>query len=360
MHNILVTGASGFIGRWLSPALTQQGHNVFALLRQPERITELRQQCAARGGVAEHLQALAGDLTLPRLGTQSTPALSHIYHLGAQFAWGLSPAQARACNVNGALAAVELAAEHGAWLILVGGFMTENTAYLAELGINRQHPEQTDWARVYRATGAYEASKLEGYFRAQALANAKGVAFTGVNPATVCGHSQHGSLDAQQPLAQLIDNLAQGRLRGIPGNTAHWLPLVSVDALAQLLAHLSRLRPAQVPPTLLALDPTSPNLATLLGWLADDLQVPAPRHFVPLPLLRALLRIKPLARALATDPEGLAFIRPERLTDASDSTTAFMQQHSLSWPPLRLCVERSAQHYMQRSTGRSLSSASPC
>lgn len=348
MANLLISGASGFIGSWLSATLSRQGRQLYLLLRQPEQLPALRRQCQARGGNPEHLHALAGDLRQPGLGLdeQQLQALdiSQIIHLGAHFAWGLTRQQAECCNVAGSLALTRLASRLHARLLLVGGFMLGNPTHLAELGIDPQQPERCNWDKVYRRVGAYEASKLQAHFQSCALARQLQVPYNVVHPGTLCGHSQGGQLNASQPLHELLDNLARGRLQGIPGTPAHWLPLISVDLLTALLASLVE-QPLANGSELLALDPRSPSLGELVALLADELDVSAPTRHVPLGLLTALLRLPGAERLLHSRRESLAFIRRERY-DCS-SLHAELQARQLVWPDLRQALRATARNYRE-------------
>lgn len=341
MATIIVTGATGFIGGWLCPLLTRQGHQVQVLLRRPEQLQALQTQCTARGGDASRLHALIGDLSRPGLGLASPPAADLVYHLGARFAWGLSRTEAQQVNVEGGLQVVRLAAAIGARLVMVGGFMLENRVHQRQIGINPDHPLDSQWARVYERVGAYEASKLEAHYRAVALANELGVTWAAVHPATLCGHSETGELAATQPLLALITNLAAGRLKAIPGSPAHWLPLVSVDFLASLLAALTQ-HPFSTGTSLLALDEHSPDLAGMVAGLAEGAGCASPTRYVPLPLLKGLLRLPGAEALLQTRRESLAFIRSERYDTAA--TRQFAAAAGLIWPDIRQAIVRSGRY----------------
>ena len=69
MDNILVTGASGFLGSALTEQLLERGHRIYALSRHPP---------VAR----ENLIPLTGDITEPNFGLSQVPKDIHaIYHL---------------------------------------------------------------------------------------------------------------------------------------------------------------------------------------------------------------------------------------------------------------------------------------
>lgn len=274
---LLITGATGFIGRHVCAQLTRDQHQICAVLRQPQtQLPVLREQVEALGGAGDCVHAVKGDLDLPGLGLPDhLPAPDAIIHLGARFAWQLDRQTAYRTNVAGSLAVAALARHHKCRLVFISGFMLENTAHLHRLGIRSDDPEQVDWQRVYRRAGGYEASKLEAAIRVRALAARQGLDMIEVQPATVGGHSVTGALDNTQPLFALLDNLVRGRMAMVPGSPAHWLPLVAVDHLAKLIALAATTDNA--PPRLLALDPATPNLRGLLAIAAGALGRRAPQ-----------------------------------------------------------------------------------
>lgn len=341
-----VTGGSGFIGQHLLALLTSRGHPVSVLMRRPHSLPALRGQIEQLGGRGDLLTAVSGDLGLPGLGLDATDReqvrqAAVVFHLGVQFAWGLSQAQARQVNVEGAIRVAEMAAQQGSRLLMVGGFMLANHAHLQRIGVNLQHPEQTDWDRLYRRTGSYEGSKLEAHFRVRARMVELQAPLTLVHPATVCGHSRSGHILPAQPLAGLIDNLAAGRLGAIPGSAAHWLPLVSVDFLAELML-AAAFDEQQVGQEILALDAATPNLQGMLQQLAHTLSVQAPSRHLPIPLLRMLLKIPGVPRLLHTDAESLDFIQTTRFDTAA--TQALVQRHQLHWPDIDQALQATARY----------------
>ena len=343
---ILITGASGYIGRHVCAQLTRNPQPVLAMLRQPQRqLATLRREVDALGGQGSLIQAVEGDLDQPHLGLNTPlPDLDAIIHLGARFAWQLPMTDARRTNVDGALAVARLAARSQTRLVFISGFMLENLPHLAHLGIHLDDPEQTDWHRVYRRAGGYEASKLEAAIRVRHYARAQSLDLVEVQPATVAGDSGSGQLDQQQPLYQLIDNLAQGRMAAIPGTPDHWLPLVAVDLLAQLIARAATAE--ATPTTLLALDPATPSLQALLAKVATALARRPPRRYLPMPVLAALLRIPGLPRLLNTWPEALHFIQTTRFDTATSE--AFLAQEGLAHSPIEHVIAASSRFYLQQ------------
>lgn len=342
--NLLITGATGFIGRHVCAQLTQS-HNVFAVLRQPNvQLAPLREQVNALSGQGDRLHAVQGDLDQPGLGLpEDLPVPEAIIHLGARFAWQLESAVAYRTNVAGSLAVAELASRYRSRLVFISGFMLENHDHLRGLGITSDDPEAVDWKRVYRQVGSYEASKLEAAIRVRALSRTRNLNMVEVQPATVAGHSQTGSLDTSQPLYALLDNLARGRLAMIPGSLDHWLPLVAVDHLAELIAVAATAE--QVPDRLLALDATTPNLEGLLAIAAATLSRGAPRRHIPIPILATLLRLPGMPRMMNTWPEALNFIQPTRFD--TSQTDGFLNRQGLAHPDIETVVVKSALWYQK-------------
>lgn len=356
MTTTLITGATGFIGRHLTAGLTAQRQPVIALMRRPDRLRLLRARIDELGGDGNLLTGVAGDLERPGLGLQAgLPPLKAVVHLGATFAWGLDPQSARRTNVDGALEVAELARRSNARLVMMSGFMLENTAHLRRLGIVPGDPDSTGWNRVYAKAGAYEASKLEGALRVRAFAARHRMQLVEVQPATVAGHSVSGELDPAQPLSQLIGNLVHGRLAMVPGTPAHWLPLVSVDGLAALIA--AAVHAQTVPERLLALDAATPNLVGLLRELATALGRQPPTRHIPMPLLAGLLRIPGMAALMNTAPESLHFLQPARFD--TGGTEAFMKAHGLTWAPIEDSIRASAAYWRTHAAATRTTDADP-
>ncbi|RCL27569.1 NAD-dependent dehydratase [Pseudomonas sp. AFG_SD02_1510_Pfu_092] len=341
-----VTGGSGFVGQHLLARLTATGHKTWVLMRNPENLERLRQQVSQLGGNPEHVQAVQGDISrdglgLDEAGMRSVSSAAVAFHLAAEFTWGLTIERARAVNVQGALRVAELAASQRMRLLMVGGFMLQNLGHLASIGVDHQHPENTDWPAVYRRAGGYEGSKIEAHFAVIRCLQQAGADYTIVHPATVCGHSESGHIVQGQPLAELIRNLAQGRFKAIPGSPQHWLPLVSVDYLVALMTCVA-FDPAMANRQVLALYEHTPNLHGMLAQIAATLAVKAPRHHVRIGLLKWLLAIPGLAQQLSISAESLNFIQTQRFD--MRASEQLERKYQLAHPDMASALENTVRY----------------
>jgi nucleoside-diphosphate-sugar epimerase len=361
--SILLTGATGQIGRWLLCRLLELAPHasVTLALRDPgAQLQTLRSWLSARGRPTEQLamlQARPYRLEDP-LGAQAlvrTLRPDTIIHLAARFEWGLDRAEAHIAQVQATetlwLAQTDPQGHRGRFIGL-GGYLTQLPAHLEQLGIKvpaKEPAESVDWSRVYRRVGGYEASKLETQIHMRSLAATLKRPWLCVHPATVCGHAIEGELPAHAALHALCRQLLQRRLQALPGTPRHQLPLVSADRLADFLAHLALDATIQSGDFLLA-DHDSPNFHELVRRLALHLGVPAPTRALPLPLMRALLRLPGMARWAGASAEGLDFLVESPHLDTS-MADALSQRWALRSPPLDQALAATAQFVRREVLG---------
>ncbi|HEY1459073.1 MAG TPA: SDR family oxidoreductase [Casimicrobiaceae bacterium] len=109
-----VTGATGFIGRFLVENLLERGESVFALVRKgsQKKLANLRETL---GVDDKRLIGVIGDLSKPRLGMsdaeikQLRGKVDHFFHLAAVYDLKASAEMQERANVEGTRHAIELA-----------------------------------------------------------------------------------------------------------------------------------------------------------------------------------------------------------------------------------------------------------
>lgn len=107
MARVLVTGASGFIGTALTPALLAAGHRPRLLLRRP-------------GPSAAAVDVVPGDLTDAASLRAAVEGMDAVVHLGAATSGGrMDPAVAYRVNVGGATALIHACREAACRRVLV-------------------------------------------------------------------------------------------------------------------------------------------------------------------------------------------------------------------------------------------------
>ncbi len=353
---MLITGATGQIGRWLLHRLLQLAPEtrLVLALRDPEpQLATLRAWLATRGiprPVLESLQTapyrLEDTVTAQALIGRLRPGV--VLHLAARFEWGLSHAEAHRAQVQATQALWDAQTDprgHAGRFIALGGYMTQHRPHLERLGM--AGTGTPDWARLYRRVGGYEASKLETQAHMSARASRLGRPWLCVHPATVCGHSVEGELPRHAALHALCRQLLRGRLSALPGSRRHQLPLVSVDHLADFLAHLA-LDSDILTGDYLLLDRSSPSFHALVHQLAAALSVRAPRLALPLPLMRAVLRLPGMAAWSGASAEGLDFLleAPQFDTAAAD---ALARRWQLQAAPLDAALTATARFVRQEA-----------
>lgn len=102
----LVTGATGFIGRWVARQLVQQGHEVRSLARNPEKTRHLSET-----GV----ETMRGDITRKDSMREAMHGVDGVFHMAGWYKLGIKSkkeiALAEAINVGGTRNVMELVRE---------------------------------------------------------------------------------------------------------------------------------------------------------------------------------------------------------------------------------------------------------
>jgi nucleoside-diphosphate-sugar epimerase/pimeloyl-ACP methyl ester carboxylesterase len=315
MARVLLTGATGFVGKQILRRLIEQGHEVLALIR-PGRQGSAARLASLGLPVGAPVQAVAGDLTAPALGLSPTDwetarTVEIIIHAGSPMQLTLTAAEADAQILQATDRVLELAEliqrqrGLGRFVHLVG-FMSPIHADDAKADL--------DVEALLPSAAPYERAKFLADLRVRQAANRVGFPLTVVHPGTVIGSSQTGETEQTTGFGLMVDAVRRGLMGAVPGGADHWLPLVTVDDLARLTVDVAT-RAEAVGQTVYALDRNGPNMVELLGALAAELRMPRPRFTVPVGVLRSLM-VHGGGKLTRVLPQSLDFVTTQRFPDA--------------------------------------------
>jgi nucleoside-diphosphate-sugar epimerase len=327
-RNALVFGATGFIGRWLVKELLQQGVPTNAAVRDIGRSRSLTDWLDGQDADTSLLRFIEVDLSRDGLGVDGGALwhVSEVYNVAGAYAFGMTADAARAANVDTSRRVVEFASTLPALMRLV---------HLSGYRVGGQDAASVPWPvakrkDLYSRLGAYEASKVESDAVVQATAQKLGVPLTVANPATVIGDSVTGESHQILGLATTIRDLVRGKLMAVPGNSATFVPVVTVDYLARFMTLLPTVD-ATLGQSYWILDDDTPSLPDLVKLIANYHGLRVPRMRIPVGLVKRL----PAAITRA-DPETLSFLSTDRYP--TGPATALAHSHGLSLPDVRAAL----------------------
>lgn len=210
-----ITGATGFVGGSLARRLLDQGHDVVAIVRSPEKAADL----AARG-VEIHL----GDVTDKESMRTPMQGADGVFHVAGLYKLGLrDPKPFEAVNVDGSRNVFELMAE----LDIPKGVYTSTLAVFSDT-----HGTMVD--ETYRYDGPhlsnYDRTKWEAHYLVAEPMIAQGLPLVIVQPGAIYGPNDTSGL------ADILEQTLRGRLAAVPGGAAYCWAHVDDIVTAHMLA----------------------------------------------------------------------------------------------------------------------------
>ena len=234
-----VTGATGFIGRYLVERLLARGERVYVLVR-PQSMEKLGALKEFWGARASRVVPVAGDLAEPNLGVSKadlrklTGKVDHLFHLAAIYDLQASGEEQETANVVGTDHALQFADT-----VQAGCFHLASSIAAAGL-----------YKGSFRENMFEEATGLDHpYFRtkhdSEALVRHRSKRPWRVyRPGIVVGHSQTGQIDkidGPYYFFKMIQKLRQSLPPWFPliGLEGGYINLVPVDYVAAAMDHLA-------------------------------------------------------------------------------------------------------------------------
>jgi len=297
---ILVTGASGFIGKALIPKLLEKGHRVYGLSRHPPP-------------AGKNIIPRKGDITQPDLGLKDVPAnIAAVYHLAGIHSLGEDKdGSIWKTNVEGTKNVLEFCLKHD-----IPRLYFTSTAYT--------------WP-----VNPYGLSKIENERAITEFAKEHSIELTILKPSIVMGTAEHpypghfsrfiSAVIRIHRRAELIRRKIEGTLRlpvieplfRIKGNPEGKLNLIQIDQVAWGMANIEKAG------TFWLTHPDPPTLQQIADWVGEVIMVRMKfePEFKPTPIEAAFQK---MAAAFAPYLQGDNF--PSNLQLSPPIIKSFIQE----------------------------------
>ena len=219
--NCFVTGATGFIGSRLVEKLSAEGHEVYCLIRSPEKFNALR---------GEHTHLVLGDLDDFDALLRGCKDCEVVYHLAAYAkVWSKDKNMPYKINVQGTINLLEASLKNG-----VKKFIFTSSAAVFGPSEDSQMIDE----HVVRNTpyfNDYEYSKaMAEEFALEFLQ--RGLAIVILNPTRVFGP---GPINESNSITKIIELFQKGRWRIIPGSGIHIGNYAYIDDVVEAMVAAS-------------------------------------------------------------------------------------------------------------------------
>ncbi|MGH2713917.1 MAG: SDR family oxidoreductase [Thermoleophilaceae bacterium] len=232
MGAVLLTGATGFVGKEILDRFLDRGRQVFALVRAKD-------DDAAAGRLARHarLTAVAGDIERPGLGLAPRRAaalaeeVTTVVHCAASVSFDMSLEASRRVNVEGTRHVLDLAER----CQRLERLSYVSTAYVAGEPRRLFHEDQLDVGQRFR--NPYELSKFEA--ERMLRERAAGLPLQVLRPSIVVGDSRTGRTSSFNVLYGPLKAFASGVIPAIPARRSSPVDIVPVDYVADRTVDLA-------------------------------------------------------------------------------------------------------------------------
>jgi nucleoside-diphosphate-sugar epimerase len=251
---VLVTGATGFTGGYLTRYLSSRGEAVRALVRDPARAASL----------PSAIERVQGDLRDPESLRRAMTGCDVVYNIAALYREaGLPAAEYRAVNATAVGTLVDLAKAAG----------VRRVVHCSTVGVHGdiEHPPANEDAPI-RPGDIYQETKVEGERVGRDAAARAGVELVIARPTGIYG-------EGDRRLFKLFGKIAQRKFVML-GSGRHFYHVTHVEDLAEGF-RLCATVPAAAGRTYIFGGGEVPTLADLVARTAKVAGVPPPRVRLP-------------------------------------------------------------------------------
>ncbi len=188
MSKVIVTGANGFLGSWLTKKLVEEGHSVYAMVRKSSDLSELN-EC--------NCQIVYGDVTDLSSLQIAFSGMDYVFHVAAYIAYSSAEREKMInINVHGTAHVLKACKEHNIKrLIYISSVVAIGSSFSSR--------------EILSESSDYNVSDLNlGYFetkrQAEDLVKNSDLDFVILNPSTIYGEgdAKKGSRKVQIKVAQ--------------------------------------------------------------------------------------------------------------------------------------------------------------
>jgi thioester reductase-like protein len=232
MGAVLLTGATGFVGKEILGRFLDRGRPVFALVRAHD-------DEAAAGRLEPHarLRPVAGDIERPGLGLDERTAaalageVTTVVHCAASVSFDLSLEDSRRVNVEGTRNVLDFARRVPA----LERLSYVSTAYVAGEPRRLFQEDELDVGQSFR--NPYERSKFEA--ERMVRRRGEGLPLQILRPSIVVGDSRTGRTSSFNVLYGPLKAFARGAIPAIPARRSSPVDIVPVDYVADRTVELA-------------------------------------------------------------------------------------------------------------------------
>lgn len=310
-RNVLITGATGFIGKRLLNLLLDSGDNVFILTRK-KSVTKLKPILnSLKKDKKSRVNIVYGDVRNENVASDKKELekirseITDIYHLAAIYDLGVDKHSAKETNIDGTKNILKLARSiknlnafnHTSTIAVAGDFSGTFYEYNFDEG-----QKFSNWYAWSKFESERHVRNNFGYIPIRIF-----------RPGAVIGDSRTGEMDKIDGPYYIILLLTLGIHFITPVSDESPIPIVPVDFVANAMNYLSR-KPDTINKTFCLTDPNPPTYSDFIDIVCEKLETFKPvkkLNLKPiLPVLEYPIKskiVKTISRLINVPIEGLTY-----------------------------------------------------